>query len=69
MFSFNDDFSMICDLNNYKDLEHYGDWVNRSIFENMRSEKGRLTAENIDLHFDALLEFYSKYDYDTLFIE
>ena len=69
LFSFNDDFDMICDLNNYKDLEHYGDWINDEILENMKNGNGRLNSENIDAHFDSMIDFYSKYDYDAIFAE
>jgi hypothetical protein len=67
LFSFNDDFDMICDLDNYKDLEHYGDWINKDIVKNMKTGKGLIKEENLDTHFDSLKNFYSKYDYESIF--
>lgn len=67
LFSFNNNFDLICNLDNYKDLEHYGDWINREIFRNMKDGKGLLSSENIDSHFDLLADFYSKYEYDEIF--
>lgn len=67
LYSFNDDFDTICNLDNYKDLEHYGDWINEDILENMKNRKGLITKENIDLHFDSLKSFYSDYHYDAIF--
>lgn len=67
LYSFNDDFELICNLNNYKDLEHYGKWVNQDILRNMKNEKGLLTLENLDIHYDSLIEFYSNYNYDAIF--
>ncbi len=68
LFSFNDNFDMICNLDNYKDLEHYGDWINRDILENMKNNVGVINSENIDKHFDSLREFYSVYSYDGIFV-
>lgn len=67
VYSFNDDFNTICNLNNYKDLEHYGDWINKEILDNMKNKKGLITAENIHSHFDSLMNFYSNYNYDAIF--
>lgn len=67
LFSFNDDFDMICNFDNYKDLEHYGDWINRDILNNMKSGKGRIHSGNVNAHFDSMAKFYSTYNYDTIF--
>ncbi len=67
LFSFNDDFDMICKLDNYKDLEHYGDWVNSEILINMNKKEGLLTKENYKKHFDKIRSFYTAYDYDAIF--
>lgn len=68
LFSFDTDYKMICDLNNYKDLEHYGGWINEVIFENMKNKKGLLTKENLDAHFHSMTDFYSQYNYDAIFV-
>lgn len=67
LFSLNDDFNTICNLDNYKDLEHYGDWINVEILEKMKKGEGLITVKNCDAHYDSLLNFYSSYDYDKIF--
>lgn len=67
LLSLNDDFDKICNLDNYKDLEHYGEWINSEILEKMKKGEGFITEENCDTHYDSLLDFYSKYEYDKIF--
>ncbi len=69
IFSFSDDYDMICDLDNYKDLEHYGKWINSHILQCMKEGRHELTQDNYLAHFDALREFYSAYDYDSIYAE
>ena len=67
LFSFFDEFEMICDLNNYKDIAHYGEDVNSQILLWMYSKEHMLTEENYQKYCDKIYEFYTTYDYDTLF--
>ena len=66
LFSFFDDTDMICDLNNYKDLEHYGGWINEYILNSFKSGEHKLTKENYVEHFNTLRDFYSNYNYSDL---
>lgn len=67
LFSFNTYFDMICDLDNYKDLEHYGDWVNSKILFWMKNGEYELTEQNYQEHFEEMRAFHSSYDYDSLY--
>ena len=58
---------MICDLNNYKDHEHHGDWINSKILIWMKNDEHKLTKENYIDHFDTMRKFYTTYNYDALF--
>ncbi len=67
LFSFFDEFSMICDLNNYKDVIHYGENVNSQMLSWMKKGEHRLTRENYQKYWDKVYKFYTTYDYDALF--
>ena len=67
LFSFFDVTDLVCDLSYYKDIAHYSQEVNSRMLQWMRQEEHRLTAENYEEHWDAVLSFYSNYDYDSLF--
>lgn len=67
VFGFWDYTSIICNLDNYKDYIHYGDWVNSFILQAMKSGENELTKYNREKYFDSMYQFYSSYDYDSLF--
>ena len=66
LFSFNTVPEIVADLNNYKDITHYADWVNSRILRYMHDEKRRLTAENYRDYIAQELEFYTTFDYESL---
>lgn len=67
LYSFFDEFDMICDADNYTDYIHYGEWVNSRILVWMKEGKHRLTRENYQEYYDRVYDFYMGYDYDSLF--
>lgn len=67
LFAFFDEYDMICDLDNYKDPEHYGDWVNSQILQWMKDGTHELTSENYESYCEETEAFYCSYDYDALF--
>lgn len=69
LFSFFGDTDAICDLDNYKDKHHYGEWVNSQILQWMHEGHGELTAENYEEYCRQEREFYTSYDYDAIFTE
>ncbi len=67
LFSYTDNFSLICNLDNYKDEQHYGDWVNTDILWKMSNNEGLLTEENYMDYINRIREFYNSYDYESLY--
>lgn len=67
LFSFHDDFAMICDLNHYKDMLHYGESVNSKMLLCMKKADHLLTKENYTDYYQRIYDFYTTYDYDALF--
>ena len=66
LYSFNDQFDLTTDLNNYKDYIHYGGWVNSMILRYMQEGKCLLTRDNYEAYLDRVLSFYTAYDYSRL---
>ena len=67
LFSFNTFFDITTDLNHYKDTIHYSDWINQEILRFMKDGKGQLTTENYQSYLEEVHEFYSNFDYNSLF--
>lgn len=66
LYSFSDNFELVCNLDNYKDQGHYGPWVNAWILEWMGDDVGLLTEDNYEAYISRIREFYNTYDYDSL---
>lgn len=69
LFSFFDEFEMICDLDNYRDTIHYGEHINSQILLWMYNKEHMLTKKNYQDYCDKIYKFYTTYDYDALFNE
>lgn len=67
LFSFFDEFEMICNPDNYKDPVHYGEWINSQILLWMQTGEHELTEENYQEYCERVYEFYMHYDYEGLF--
>lgn len=67
LYSFFDDYNLITDLNNYKDISHYSGEINDQILEWISQGKHRLTKENYMEYLNKNREFYVNYDYDSIF--
>lgn len=66
LYSFCSNFELVCNLDNYKDQAHYGEWVNSLILEWMYDDKGRLTTDNYQKYIKIVRKFYNSYDYSSL---
>lgn len=66
LFSFNVCPEITTNLNFYKDMDHYGDWINRLILRRMAAGKNRLTRDNYAACLEAEYELYQNYDYSLL---
>ena len=67
LFSFFTEHDMICDLDNYKDIAHYGENINSRILRWMKAGEHELTEENYEAYCEEMKDFYMNYDYDRLF--
>lgn len=67
LFSFFDEFDMVCNLDNYKDTIHYGEHINSQILQWMRDGEHQLTMENYEQYLLEIEEFYTQYPYEALF--
>lgn len=66
VFSFNNITYITTDLNNYKDKEHYGEWVNSFMLKAIHDGEYKLTKDNYKDYIAQELEFYTTYDYEQL---
>ncbi len=67
LFSFYDEYDMICNLDNYRDESHYAGWVNSYILECMADGRHELKKEDLDAHFDTVSQYYKDFDYTSIF--
>ena len=67
LYTFSDNFELVCDLNNYKDTNHYGEWINSEILKWMRNDQYQLLESNYKERFAQMREFYINYDYEGIF--
>lgn len=69
LFYFNDDFELTCDLENYKDPEHYVAEVNSWMLKQFLSKEYLVTKENSYDRIERAHSFYLSFDYETIFKE
>lgn len=66
LFSFNGIEEVVADLDNYKDITHYGAWINSDMLQWMSCNEYRLTQDNYQDYLDAEYELFLNYDYGSL---
>ena len=66
LFSFNGVEEYVTDLNNYKDLNHYAQWINSYMLRCMYEGKYRLTKDNYEEYLEKELSLFTGYDYLSL---
>ena len=67
LFSFFNNYELICDLSHYKDIVHYSEDINSQILKWMKAGQYQLTEQNYLDYCREVEEFYTLYDYDSLF--
>ena len=67
VYSFFDDFDLITDLDNYKDINHYREEINSYILQSIKNGGHELTLENYEEYCTKVRDFYTTYDYDAIF--
>ena len=58
----------VCNLDLYSDTIHYSEEVNSYMLKEMKCGHHLLTQENYTEYLDNIRAFYSKYNYDQLFL-
>lgn len=66
LFSFFDE-EIICNLDNYRGINHYGEHINSYILQCMKESKNLITKDNYQEYCEKEREFFLNYDYDALF--
>lgn len=69
LFSFFNNYELICDLDNYVDEAHYAGKISSKILTWMKEGEYELTEENYREYIEEIGTFYSNYDYDSVFSE
>ena len=67
LYCFNDRLDVIADLNNYRDVTHYGVNINSEILKWIKNDEGRLTLENYNEYINKCYLTFRTYDYDGIF--
>ncbi len=67
VFSFNTQYDVICDANNYRDVAHHTADVNSQILLWMKEGVGELTLENYEAYCQEEWDFFMNYDYEALY--
>lgn len=58
IYYYQDREDIVCDLNNYMDMIHYGPWVNQHMLELMAADEGKVTQENWVQVIGSMKELY-----------
>ena len=64
LYSFFDEYDIVCDLDNYKDSAHYHEDINSQMLLWMHRDEHRLTEDNYEAYFEEIMDFYTSYDYE-----
>lgn len=67
LYSFTNNFSLICNLDNYKDSAHYSEGINSQILKWINNGEYRITKENYLDYLTEIEDFYTKYNYDEIY--
>jgi len=66
LFSFSDCFELVCDLDQYRDMAHYGGHINSWILTCMAEGAHQLTLDTYRDYLDRIQTFYMDYDYGAI---
>ena len=66
LFSFNTNYALICNLDNYTDTVHYSGEIGNCILEWMKNGEYELTEENYKEYIQDIKEFYENFDYNLI---
>ncbi len=66
LFSFCNNYDVICNDENYIDKNHYAYWISDDILNWMRQGEYELTWDNYRAYLDEITDFYMTYPYHSL---
>ena len=66
LYYFINDTDVTFDLNNYKDIFHFGHWINTKILADMSKGLFRMTEDNYEACIEMTRSIYGSFDYDNL---
>lgn len=67
LFSFSDKYEITCSLEYYMDISHSSDIINSKILQWIYEGEGELKSNNYLDYLNRCYEFYSQYDYDSIY--
>lgn len=67
IYSFFDNYSLITNLDNYKDYVYYSGEINDKILNWIKDKKYKITNSNYEAYLAKKLDFYLDYNYDEIF--
>jgi hypothetical protein len=69
LYNFFDNFELTCNLENYKDPEHYVAGVNSWILTQLLNDEWLVTEDNYMERMKKAHDFYYNYDFETIFTD
>ena len=66
LFSFNNEYDLTCNLDNYSDECHHGDWINSQILAWLYAGTDQLTSANYKEYIAVERAYYLGYDYASI---
>lgn len=66
LYGFQDEFDLVCNLDNYTDTIHFTPEVTEYILSTVAANQKELTEDNSEEYFESLRDFYIDYDYLAL---
>ena len=67
LFSFSDNFELICNLDVYRDQGHYSPDINSQILKWIKAGDYELTESNYEEHLEKRRAFYKTYNYESIY--
>ena len=67
VYSYFNNYDLICNLDNYKDKTHYSEKINSQILNWIKNDEYLITKKNVNEYMQKEREFYLNYDYDAIF--
>ncbi len=67
VYCFADRDDIVCDLNNYKDVQHFSPSISAELIENIHNNFGLITKDNYVDYMTRVKNKYLNYDYESIY--